>query len=138
MDINTAAIRINTALTRLEHALGESMFDEWVLVRKGPEGWKIVKYTGPRETELEAGFSDDLEALRQVLDLSKVHAGDFAFVHDGYGSAYDAYMGVGEGVLVLFNHTVKTTGDLTADPRWKAAQIHFSDLLEAFLADPVG
>jgi hypothetical protein len=138
-NMNTVAAidRIESALITLETAIGEPVFDEWALVEKNSGGWKLIEYGGNRKTEFLAEFNTDVAALRNTLDPSKTHIGDFAFSHEGHGTGFDAHMCVGEGLFLLFNNTAKSTGDITSNPKWTNAQIHFAELLEAFIADPL-
>ena len=138
MNTATAADRIKTALKRLETVIGEPVFDEWALVERCAGDWKLIEYGGNRKEEFLAEFSTDMTALRKTLDPATAHIGDFAFSHEGYGSGFDAHICAGKNLFVLFNNTAKSTGEITADPKWKPAQIHFTELLEAFIADPLG
>lgn len=137
--MNTAAAtdRIESALIKMENVLGEPVFDEWALVAKTPQGWTLIEYGGSRKEGFLADFNEDLEALKDTLDPANIQIGDFAFSHEGYGSGFDAHMCGGNNLLVLFNNTNKSTGEITRNPKWTSAQIHFSELLEAFIADPV-
>ena len=137
MEPTAAAIRIETTMERLENCIGEPVFDEWALVEKSATGWKLVEYGGTRKEEFRAEFKTDLAALRETLDPANLQVGDFAFSHEGYGSGFDAHMCVGTDKLILFNNTGKSTGEITSNPRWTHAQVHFSNLLEAFIADPL-
>lgn len=137
MNLETAKPRIETALKNLEIAIGEPVFDEWALVAKSSKGWKLEAYGGSRKGEFMADFGKDIAALRETLDPENIQVGDFAFSHEGYGSGFDAHMCVGTDKLILFNNTEKSTGEITANPRWTNAQVHFSNLLEAFIADPL-
>jgi hypothetical protein len=137
MNLSTATTRIETALLNLKKSIGESVFDEWALVEISSEGWKLVSYGGNRKEEFLADFRTDVAALRNTLDPANIHIGDFAFSHEGYGSGFDAHMCPGSNFLILFNNTEKSTGEITRNPLWTTAQIHFSELLEAFIADPL-
>lgn len=137
MNVETAVERIKSDLHHLETAFGEPVFDEWAVVRKSSGGWKLEAYGGPRRSEFAAGFSRDMAALRETLDPSNIQVGDFAFSHEGYGSGFDAHICAGTDKLILFNNTEKSTGEITANPKWTAAQVHFNNLLEAFIADPL-
>ena len=137
MNIATATNRIETALQRLETAIDEPVFDEWAIAEKTSSGWKILGYGGNRQEEFLAEFNTDIAALRDTLDPANTLVGDFAFSHEGYGSGFDAHMCVGENLFVLFNNTGKSTGEITSNPKWTQAQIHFTELLEAFIANPV-
>lgn len=137
--MNTAAAidRIESALISLENTIGEPVFDEWALASKTPTGWKLIQYGGDRKTEFLAEFNADIAALRDTLDPANTQLGDFAFSHEGHGTGFDAHMCVGKNIFLLLNNTAKSTGEITRNPKWTSAQIHFAELLEAFIADPV-
>ncbi len=137
MNIPAATDRIESALIQMETALGQPAFDEWILASKTPEGWTLVKYNGPRKEGFLAGFNTDMAALKNTLDLSNTYIGDSAFSHEGHGSGFDAHMCVGTDFFLLFNHTTKSTSEITRNPKWTSAQIYFAELLEAFIADPI-
>jgi hypothetical protein len=138
MNIAAAEDRIETALINLGQAVGEPVFDEWALVEKTDAGWKLIEYGGTRKNDFLENFNSDLAALRNTLDPSSTMIGDFAFSHEGYGSGFDAHICAGRNIFVLFNNTAKSTGEITSNPKWTSAQIHFSELVEAFIADPIG
>ena len=134
----TAAIdRIESALVNLESSVGEPVFDEWALAEKTPVGWKLIEYGGSRKEEFLAEFNTDIAALKHTLDPSQTQTGDFAFSHEGHGTGFDAHMCVGKNIFLLFNNTAKNTDEITRNPKWTHAQIHFAELLEAFIADPI-
>lgn len=145
MNIPAAIDRIESALIRMETALGETAFDEWALVSKTPTnpdgsiqgGWKLVEYGGSRKEGFLADFNADMAALKNTLDLSNTYVGDSAFSHEGHGSGFDAHMCIGENLFLLLNNTTKSTGEITSNPKWTSAQIYFAELLEAFIADPI-
>ncbi len=137
MNTQAAAARIESAIQKLEGALGEPVFDEWALVEKTRSGWKIIEYHGSRKTEFRARFRDDMAALRETFNPARADIGDFAFSHEGYGSGFDAHICAGNNLFVLFNNTGKSTGEITRNPRWRAAQVYFTELVEAFIADPI-
>jgi hypothetical protein len=137
MDLDTAKTRIETALKNMEIAIGEPVFDEWAIVEKSSNGWKLVEYWGSRKEAFIADFGKDVAALRETLDPDNIQVGDFAFSHEGFGSGFDAHMVAGIHKLILFNNTEKNTDQITSNPRWTGAQVHFSNLLESFIADPL-
>jgi hypothetical protein len=137
MNKAAAIDRIDTALISLENTIGEPVFNEWALVEKEANGWSLLEYGGSRKDDFLAEFNSDMAALRNTLDPANTHIGDFAFSHEGHGTGFDAHICGGENIFVLFNNTVKSTGDITSNPKWTAAQIHFTELLEAFIADPI-
>ncbi|WFB37593.1 hypothetical protein P3T73_07450 [Kiritimatiellota bacterium B12222] len=137
MERPTAHAQIENTLAKMAEPFGEPVFDEWFLVAKAGPGWEVLSYEGPRPDEYQAAFTKDMASLRNTLKPGRLELGDFAFSHEGVGSGFDAHMVAGPEVLVLFNNTGKSTGDITGDPRWKISQIHFNELLETFLSDPV-
>lgn len=137
MDISTAAATIENTVKKMNLATGETVFDEWAIVTKTATGWRICHYHGPREQAFLAKFKQDIAALKGTLKPNDLHIGDFAFSHEGYGSGFDAHICAGEDLLILFNNTEKSTGEITANPKWTEAQVHFGNLLEGFIADPV-
>ena len=137
MNTMAATDRIESALINMETVLGEAAFDEWAIVQKRPAGWKLIEYGGSRKEAFLAEFNDDMAALKGTLDPNSIQVGDFAFSHEGYGSGFDAHICAGTDLLILFNNTKKSTGQITSNPRWTAAQIHFTELLEAFIAAPL-
>jgi hypothetical protein len=137
MNIAAAEDRIETALISMEKIVEEPVFNEWTLVGKQPAGWKLLSYGGTRKNAFLAEFNNDMAALRNTLDPSTAKVGDFAFSHEGFGSGFDAHICAGENIYLLFNNTAKSTGEITDNPKWTSAQIHFSELVEAFIADPL-
>ena len=132
-----AADRINSALSHLEKVIGEPVFDEWVLAEKKLDSWKLIEYHGGRKEAFLTEFKTDIAALRDTLNPADTQVGDFAFSHEGYGSGFDAHICAGKNLFILFNNTTKSTGEITSNPKWKTAQIHFANLLEAFIGDPI-
>ena len=137
MNIPAAEDRIETALISMENVVEEPVFNEWALVAKQTTGWKLLSYGGTRKNSFLAEFNNDLASLKNTLDPAESSIGDFAFSHEGFGSGFDAHLCAGKNIFVLFNNTAKSTGEITANPKWTSAQIYFSELLEAFIADPL-
>lgn len=137
MNIATAIDHIETALLHLGKELGEPVFDEWALVEKNISGWKLIEYGGTRKNDFLTNFNSDIASLKGTFDPDQASIGDFAFSHEGYGSGFDAHICAGKNLFVLFNNTAKSTGEITINPKWTSAQIHFSNLLDVFLADPL-
>ena len=137
MNIAAAVDRIESTLINLESSVGEPVFNEWAVAEKTPEGWKLIEYGGGRKNEFLAEFNTDIAALRDTLDPTNCTVGDFAFSHEGHGTGFDAHMCIGKSIFLLLNNTAKSTDEITNNPKWTSAQIHFAELLEAFIADPV-
>lgn len=137
MNLSRATTVIEQSLNTLTSSAGEPIFDEWIILGKKKNQWTELHYVGPRMQEHVASFSQDLRSLVEVFDPSVSEVGDFSFTHKGHGTAFDAFMCIGPEIFVLFNHTQKNTDQITQNPKWTEAQVYFTELLEAFIADPV-
>ena len=137
MDKATAANKINTALEAMESVIGECVFDEWAIVVMYGGKLKLFEYSGNRREDFISEFKEDFASMKDTLNPATAKLGDYGFSHEGYGAGFDAYMCVGPQAYLLLNNTEKSTGDIVQNPKWKAAQIHFATLLEAFLSDPL-
>lgn len=128
--------QIESTLAKMQATLGEVVFDEWFLVKWSPEGWEVLYYNGPRTFTYHEAFKADMAALRETLSTD-MPPGDFAFSHEGYGSGFDAHICVGNQLFALFNNTHKNTGEITQNPKWTSAQVHFIGLSESFMVNPL-
>jgi hypothetical protein len=137
MDILSAIDQIESTLFSMETAVGEPIFNEWALVERTGSHWEFIEYGGYRLEEFLASFDEDIRSMRQTIDPDNLVLGDYAFTHEGHGTGFDAYICVADNTLLLFNHLEKNTSEITTNPAWKTAQIHFIKLLESFLADPL-
>ena len=136
MNIDRATERIESTLEKMQTTLGEVVFDEWFLVKWSQDGWEVLHYSGPRAFTYQEEFKTDMAALRETL-AAGMPPGDFAFSHEGYGSGFDAHICAGDQLFALFNNTRKSTGEITQNPKWTAAQVYFMQLSEAFMVDPL-
>ena len=128
---------IRNSLRKMRLSFSDPLFDEWLILSLQPGNASLVHYEGPRPEAIQASLKDDLQMLREELCQDSHVPGDFAFARDADGSAFDAFLAIGEGIFVLFNHTTKTIEEITRVPEWKAAQTHFVAMSESFRLDPV-
>lgn len=120
------------------HALyNKPVFDEWAVVTLQPGAPTLAFYEGPRIEQFRQRFLDDIVPLRQELEGRHLAVGDFAFVPDATGTAYDACVRLGGASYLLCNHTARSMSVIRKDPLWLAAQKVFVDLTEKFRADPL-
>lgn len=137
MTTEEASTRINSALTRMRRAFSRHVFDEWVLFRLEQTVPEIVHYHGPREADFEPAFRRDTRMLMQELRREHYATGHFYFARDAEGDLYDAFLVLGPSSYAVFNNTEATMTDITRDPLWASAQVHFVELSECFVASPV-
>ena len=123
----------------MDERFGEVVFDEWAIVLIGDNRVRTVSYSGPRARLFQGSFENDSSALRRlVAHGTQVYSvGDFAFSHEGLGTAYEAFMVIGQGLYLVCNHTAKSMTAITKNPRWMDAQIPFADLGDQFRACPL-
>ena len=137
MQLSTARLLIECSLERMTARNGETVFDEWALVRVGGDGATLAAYQGPRAEQFRSNFLADVRALRSLLAGRPMSVGEFAFAPEAEGTAFDACVRIGEGAYLLLNHTARTMEQVRAGARWREAQPVFVELTEAFRLDPL-
>jgi hypothetical protein len=137
MNLAQAVSQIERALARMSTGFRMPLFDEWTIFAAGDEDGGILHYSGTRSESLQQQFRRDLQPLLAELDAGQYEPGHFYFTHEGEGARYDAFLCVGRGVYAVFNHTTKSMVEITADPLWRAVQVHFVDLSARFRVDPL-
>jgi len=137
MNLPDARTAIAAALSRMNAAYAETVFDEWVLVSIKAERGTILAYHGPRAESFKQSFTADIQPLRAEIANQNLAVGDFAFAPDATGTRHDACLRTGESSFLFCNHTSKSIADIRAKPLWRAAQKPFVQLSDLFRANPV-
>ena len=116
---------------------GRTVFDEWAIVslQRGRE--RIVSYDGPRREHFQKNFTQDLGGLRAEVLTVKHAPGHFDFSRHEIGTAFEAFVCVGEELYLICNHTQASMSDIAKDARWLEAQKSFAELTEQFRAAPL-
>lgn len=136
MDLTTARTHIHAALTRMNTAYGQPVFDEWAIL--GPGGQAGVHaYTGPRADQFRAQLPDDVAPLRAEAAAQPSAVGDIVFALEAGGTRYDAFLRLGASSYLVCNHTAKTFVEIRANPGWLRAQTALFELGEKFRTDPL-
>ena len=136
MQKKAAALRIKETVELIRSVSGMDVFDEWALVALCGSDWKVLFYQSPRAEEFKRKFREDVSSI-DIQDLKSMQIGELGFSEKGYGTKFDAYLCVGEGLFALFNETHKIAREITESPSWKIAQKQFERLEEKFILDPV-
>ncbi len=97
----------------------------------------VLHYFGPRSHHTDSEFREDLGPLRREILSGDYHVGDLEFVRDAQGARFDAFIVAGPGRYLILNNVEKSIQEITANPRWHAAQVAIVRLSEAFRADPL-
>jgi hypothetical protein len=137
MNLADARSIIITALGRMNALYQKPVFDEWVLVKMAGEQGAILSYQGPRSGSYQRKFKEDVGPLRAELDQRHMAVGDFAFVHDGVGTRFDACVRLGQASYLFCNNVAKSMTEIRQDPLWLEAQKPFVDLSVKFRSDPL-
>ena len=125
---------IRRQLSEMNKAYGATLFDEFAILRiKGGKPMQLLGYEGPRAKEINDAWPDDLKMLSPELrEAGRISGGEFGFIRIGAGSYFDAFIGIGQDMVLLLNHTSKSIEELTANSRWLQAQAEFLKLSHVF------
>lgn len=139
MTLEQAWRSVGECAQAMDELYQDVVFDEWAIVSIGDSQVQTVSYSGPRAEAFEASFERDSSALRRlVAHGTQVYAvGDFAFSHEGFGPAYEAFLVLGEGIYLICNNTAKSMGAIARNPKWVRAQVPFANLGDRFRSDPL-
>ncbi len=137
MTVKDAIALIRSASTRMDELYGKPVFDEWAIVVRSGERTILVHYAGPRMEQFQKKYFDDTRELRQQYRQQHYNIGDFEFARQAEGTKVEAFIRIGDTIFLVCNNTSRTMDDITAEPRWLAAQEPFAELCDKFRADPV-
>ncbi len=128
---------IGAAMARMSVLYGQTLFDEWVVVRLGANTATVETYEGPRLADCLATFAKDVAPLRREASDRAHNPGDFDFARAAAGTQFDALLKIAEDAYLLCNNTAATMEEIRARPTWLQAQVPFANLSERFRNDPV-
>lgn len=132
-----AAPRIEKTLAQMNSLYGETLFDEWAVVRLDVRPFEVLAYHGGRAEEFKTALPRDAAPLLQEAADRKLGPGDFEFARFASGSRHDAGMVLGGGAYLLCNNTTRNMLQLRESPLWISAQRPWVALSEQFRTDPV-
>jgi hypothetical protein len=137
MILEQAKQLIRSCAEQMHARYNKPVFDEWAIISLGDNQGRILAYIGSRKDDFRQNFPADAKQLRAGL-LNSGHAiGDFEFARHGVGTAFEAFMVLGQGIFLICNNTVQSMDGITQDPRWLGAQVPFVELSEKFRDDPL-
>jgi hypothetical protein len=137
MTLDEAIKHIKGCADQMNSRYGKIVFDEWAVVSLAHSQNRVLAYVGPRRDDFEKNFNKDLGALRVELLSSKYSTGDFEFARYGEGSAFEAFMVLGNGIYLVCNNTFASMSDITKNPKWLNAQVPFAELSDQVRSNPV-
>jgi hypothetical protein len=137
MNLAEARDTVAAALTKMNQAYGQPVFNEWVLVSLRADRGAILAYEGPRAESYKQQFTTDVASMLKELAGHKLGVGDFAFATAAHGTHYDACLRLGDSSYLFCNHTTRTMTEIRATTTWLAAQRLWVELSQKFAADPL-
>lgn len=136
MDLAAARTHIQAALTRMNVAYGQPVFDEWAVLGLGGNSG-VHAYSGPRPDQFRRNMPDDAAPLRAEAAAQPSGVGDIVFALEAGGTRYDAFVRLGESSYLVCNHTARTMAEIRTNPGWLNAQPVLFELGEKFRTDPL-
>lgn len=137
MHLAAARDAVAAALTKMNQAYGQTVFNEWVLVSLRADRGAILAYEGPRAENYKQQFTFDVASMLREIAGQKLSVGDFAFATAAQGTHYDACLRLGESSYLFCNHTARTMAEIRSSTTWLAAQKPWVELSQKFAADPL-
>ena len=139
MTLEQAWKAVQDCARQMNSRFSEVVFDELAIVLIDDKQPRTVSYMGPRRDAFDASFPADSAALRKLVrEGDQAYApGDFAFSHEGTGTAYEAFMVLGERLVLICNNTLTSMETISKNPLWLAAQVPFAELGERFRGNPL-
>ena len=115
---------------------GAPVFDEWAILKLNGVT-SIAYYSGPRPSEFLATFARDSAALSQEAGGRSYAPGEFEFARESAGTAFDAFVVLGGGYILVCNNIKESMADIRKNPQWLKAQVPFVQMSERFHGDPL-
>ena len=137
MTLSQSLDSVKRCADQMNARYGKTVFNEWAIVslQRGRE--RIVSYDGPRKEHFQKNFVHDLGSLRTQVLHGKHEPGHFDFARHEVGTAFEAFVCVGEELYLICNHTQTSMHEIAQDARWLDAQKPFAELTEQFRAQPL-
>jgi hypothetical protein len=136
MQWNDAIKLIQACGSRMTALFGEPVFDEWAILKLNGST-SVAYYSGPRPSDFLASFARDSAALSRETGARKYSPGEFEFARDSGGTAFDVFVVLGGGCILVCNNVVAAMTDIRKHPGWLKAQVPFVEMTEKFRADPL-
>lgn len=136
MDLKKAIARIERGLQRMDKAFHRTVFDEWAVVQIRPGQDQVLHSSTAREDQA-ATFGHDFRILRRDSQGAADNPGDFGFTKEGKGTAIDAFLVLGDHLILILNNTGLSMHEVAQNPLWQAVQPLFFNLSETFRSDPL-
>lgn len=136
MQWNEAIDLIQSCGAKMTAQYGRPVFDEWAILKLNGVT-EVAYYSGPRPSNFLSTFARDSHTLSQETAGRSYAAGEFEFARDSSGTAFDAFLALGGGCILVCNSIKFSMADIRKDPLWLKAQVPFVEMTERFRASPL-
>lgn len=135
MKLRQAIKEIKKAMKGMQLQSRESVFDEWLILAKNAQWFDVLHHSKSGFLKKNDEIDFDIQLLAGELNKSSYTTGEYFFSMEAPGSLYDAFMVAGPDRYIIFNNTIKSMSDISADPLWVNCQTRFVELSELFRRD---
>ncbi len=135
MELRQAIKEIKKTITAMQLQSQKLAFDEWLLLAKHDLGFDVIHHTRPRFRSKGGGLNLDMHMLADEINKNSYATGQYFFSMEAPGSLYDAFMVAGPNRFIIFNNTIQSMTEISADLLWGDCQVRFVELSELFQQD---
>jgi len=135
MELRRAIKEIKKTIAGMRLQSRKPVFDEWLLVAKNGQGFEVIHHNRPSFWSKGEGLNLDMHMLANEINKSSYSTGHYYFSMEASGTLYDAFMVAGPNRYIIFNNTVQSMTEISADPLWVECQVRFVELSELFQQD---
>lgn len=135
MELRQAIKEIKKTLTGMRLQSGKLIFDEWLILAKNGPMFDVLHHTRPGFLNKNKSFELDILMLANEIRKNTYSAGQYFFSMEASGTLYDAFMVAGPNRFIIFNNTIQSMTEISADPLWVNFQVRFVELSELFQQD---
>lgn len=135
MELRQAINEIKKAITGMRLQSRKSVFDEWLILAKSAQGFDVLHHSRPLFLRKSESLDVDIHMLADEIKKTTYTTGQYFFSMEAPGSFYDAFLVAGPDKYIIFNNTVQSMTEISADPLWVDCQFRFVELSELFHQD---
>lgn len=135
MKLRQAITEIKKTIASMRLQSRKVVFNEWLILAKNAQGFDVLHHSKPHFFGRNDGLYLDIHLLSDEINKNSYATGQYFFAMDAPGSLYDAFMVAGPNEYIIFNNTIKSMTEISADPSWVNCQVRFVELCELFRQD---
>lgn len=137
MELRQAINEIKKAITDMRLQSRKLVFDEWLLLADNGLGFDVLHHSKPR-FQIKGNTLDlDMHMLASEINKTTYSPGQYFFSMEAPGAFYDAFIVAGPNKYIIFNNTIQSMTEISADPLWVNCQVRFVELTVLFQRDGI-